>query len=61
MQSYVCKQMGINIIYLSLMHLTQRVISGYDIPDTNEKLINLNLQEREQARPEQRNELKYNM
>ena len=60
MQSYLCKQMGLNIIYLSLMHLTQRVISGSDIPDTNEKLINLNPQEREQVWAELRDELKYN-
>jgi hypothetical protein len=43
------------------MHLAQRVISGYNIPDTNEKSIKLNLQEREEAHKELRNELKYNV
>jgi hypothetical protein len=45
MQSYVSKELGKNII--SLMHITERVIAGYDIPNTHEKLVNLNPQERE--------------
>ena len=61
MQSYVCKEMGQYIIYLSLMHLTERVITGYDVLDTHDRLVNLDSKERPQARIELRDELKYNM
>jgi hypothetical protein len=60
MHSYVCKELGKNIIYLSPMHITQRVVVGYDVPDTHEKLVNLNPQERVQAWKELCNELMYN-
>ena len=60
MQSYVCKKLGKNIIYLCPIHITQRVIAGYDVPDTHEKLVNLNPKERVQGQKELRNELKYN-
>jgi hypothetical protein len=52
--------MGKDIVYLSQMHITQRVITGYNIPDTHEKLLNLNPQEKEQVWKELCNELKYN-
>ena len=39
MQAYVSKELGKDIIYLSLMLLTERTIVGYDIPDTHEKLV----------------------
>ena len=61
MQSYVCKEMGKNIIYLSPMNITQMVIMGYDVPDDHERRANLNPQEREEAQKELCNELKYNM
>jgi hypothetical protein len=41
MQSYVCKELGQNIIYLSPMHITQRAIIGHDVPDTDPRLVNL--------------------
>ena len=41
MQSYVHKEMGKDIIYLSLMHLTERVITGYNVLDTHDRLVNL--------------------
>jgi len=41
MQAYASQQLGEDIIYLSPMHITQRAISGYDIPDTQSKLVNL--------------------
>jgi hypothetical protein len=46
MQSYVSKELGKNIVYLSPMHITERTIVGCDIPDTHEDLVNLNPQER---------------
>ena len=49
------------IIYLSPVHLTERVITGYDVPDTHDRLVNLDSKERPQARIELRDELKYNM
>ena len=59
MQSYVCKKLGKNIIYLSPMHLTERVITGYDVPDTHDRLVNLDSKDRPQARIELHDELKY--
>ena len=41
MQSYEYKELGENIIYLSPMHITQRAISEYDVPDTHPRLVNL--------------------
>ena len=42
------------------MDITHRDIAGHDIPDTHEKLVKLNPQERVQAQKELCNELKYN-
>jgi hypothetical protein len=50
MQSYVCKEMGKDIIYLSPMHLTERVIAGYNVLDTHDRLVNLDPKDRPQAR-----------
>jgi hypothetical protein len=50
MQAYVSKKLGKDILYLSLMLLTERTITGYDIPDTHEKLVNLNPEERKKYR-----------
>jgi len=41
MQSYVCKELDKNIIYLSPMHISQRAIIGFDIPDTDPRLVKL--------------------
>ena len=41
MQSFISKKMGKNVIYLSPMHLSQRAIIGYDIPDSDPKLVGL--------------------
>ena len=41
------------------MHITHRVITGHDIPDTHEKLVKLNPQERVQAQKDLCNELKW--
>jgi len=60
MQSYVYKEMGQYIIYLSPMHLTERVIAGYHVPDTHDRLVNLDPNDRPQAQIELRDELKYN-
>ena len=50
MQAYVSKELGKGIIYLSPMLITERTIAGYDIPDTHEKLVNLNQEERKKYR-----------
>ena len=42
MQAYVSKELDKDIIYLSLMLIKDRTITGYDIPDTHEDLVNLN-------------------
>ena len=60
MQSYVCKELGKNIIYLSPMRITQRAIVGYDVPDTHHRPVNLDPIVRVQVRIEMRNEIKYN-
>ena len=41
------------------MDITHRDIAGHDIPDTHEKLVKLNPQERVQARKDLCNELKW--
>ena len=46
MQAYASKELGMGIIYLSLMLITERTIMGYDVPDTHEDLVNLNPEER---------------
>jgi hypothetical protein len=60
MQSYVCKEMGKDIIYLSPMHLTERVIAGYHVLDTHDRLVNLDPKDRPQTQIELHDELKYN-
>jgi hypothetical protein len=59
MQAYVSKQMGLDIIYLSPMLLTERTIVGYDIPDTHEHLVNLSLEERKKYGKDMVIECKY--
>jgi hypothetical protein len=53
MQSYASNEIGDDVIYLSPMHITQRAIIGYDVPDTHPDLVNLN--------PTQRQEVQYRM
>ena len=59
MQAYVSKELGKDIIYLSLMLITERIIVGYDILDTHEKLVNLNPEERKKYREDLVIEYKY--
>jgi hypothetical protein len=59
MQAYVSKELGKNIIYLSLMLITKRTIAGYDILDTHEKLVNLNPEQRKKYREDLVIEYKY--
>ena len=59
MQAYVSKELGKGIIYLSPMLITERTITGYDIPDTHEKLVNLNPEERKKYREDLVIEYKY--
>jgi hypothetical protein len=59
MQSYVCKQLGKDIIYLSPMHICQRAIIGYDIPDVHPRLANLQGMERVNAWILMQGEIKY--
>ena len=59
MQAYVSKELGKDIIYLSSMLIIERTIAGYDIPDTHEKLVNLNPEERKKYREDLLIEYKY--
>jgi hypothetical protein len=59
MQSYACKEIGKNIIYLSPMHITERAIIGYDIPDTYPRLVNLQGLEKVEAWVLLQGEIKY--
>jgi hypothetical protein len=59
MQAYVSKQMGLDIISLSPMLLTERTIVGYDIPNTHGQLVNLSLEERKKYRKDMVIEYKY--
>ena len=59
MQAYVSKELGKDIIYLSPMLIKDRTITGYDIPDTHEKLVNLNPEQRKKYREDLVIEYKY--
>ena len=59
MQTYVSKELGKDIIYLSPMLITEWTVVGYDIPDTHEKLVNLNSEERKKYREDLLLEYKY--
>ena len=59
MKSYVSKELGKDIVYLSSMLIIERTIVGYDIPDTHEKLVNLNPEERKKYRKDLVIEYKY--
>ena len=59
MQAYAFQQLGEDIIYLSPMHITQRAISGYDIPDTHPKLVNLTGLHRVEVRVKMQGEMMY--
>jgi hypothetical protein len=57
MQSYVCSQLDKPDVYLSPMHITQRVIMGYHIPDTHARLVNLGPKDKEKVRQDMINDL----
>jgi hypothetical protein len=59
MQSYVCKELGQPIIYLSPMHITQRAIISYDVQDTDPRLVNLDRMHRVLVRTKMQSEIKY--
>ena len=59
MQAYASQELGEDIIYLSPMHITQRAISGYDVPDTHPKLVNLTGLQRVEVRVKMRGEMMY--
>jgi hypothetical protein len=59
MQSSICKQLGKKVIYPSPMHIIQRCIAGYDIPDNHEKLRSLNVEGRVAARKFLHNEMQF--
>ena len=59
MQAYATQQLGEDFIYLSPIHITQRAISGYDIPDTHPKLVNLTGLQRVEVRVKMRGEMLY--
>ena len=59
MQSYVCKELKEDNIYLSPMHITQRAIIGYDVPDADPRQVNLDMMQRVLVRTKMQGEIKY--
>ena len=59
MQSYVRKELDKDIIYLSPMHIYQRAIISFDIPDTDPRLVKLKGMERVLARNLMQGEIKF--
>jgi hypothetical protein len=59
MQSYVAKELGKDIMYLSPMHITQRAIIGHDVPDTHPRLVNLDRMQRVLTRVKMQGEIKF--
>ena len=59
MQSYVCKELNKDVIYLSPMHITQRAIIGYDVPDTDLRLVNLDRMQQVEVWVRMKGEIKY--
>ena len=59
MQSYTCKELGKDVIYISPMHITKRAIIGYDVPDTDPRMVNLQRMERVLARNLMQGEIKF--
>ena len=59
MQSYIYKELNKNVIYLSPMHITQRAIVGYDVPDTDLRLMNLDRMQQVEVWVRMKSEIKY--
>jgi len=59
MQSYVCKELDKDIIYLSPMHISQRAIIGFDIQDTDPRLVKLKGMQQVLARNLMQGEIKF--
>ena len=60
MQSYICKELEEDIIiYLSPMHITQRAIIEYIVPDAHPSLMNLDRMQRVEVRTKMQGEIKY--
>ena len=59
MQAYASQELGEDIIYLSPMHITQRAISGHDIPNTHPSLMNLDHLQRVEVRVKMRGGIMY--
>jgi len=57
MQSYVCKELKEDNIYLSPMHITQRAIIGYDVPDADPRQVNLDMMQRVLVRTKMQGEI----
>ena len=59
MQSYASKEIGDDVIYLSPMHITQRAIIGYDVPNMDLRLVNFDRIQRVLVRTKMQGEIKY--
>ena len=57
MQSYVCKELKEDNIYLSPMHITQRAIIGYDVQDADPRQVNLDMMQRVLVRTKMQGEI----
>ena len=59
MQSYIYKELNKNVIYLSPMHITQRTIIGYDVPNMDLRLVNFDRIQRVLVQTKMQGEIKY--
>ena len=59
MESCVVNELEDNIIYLSAMHITQRAIIGYDVPNMDLRLVNFDRIQRVLVRTKMQGEIKY--
>ena len=59
MQSYIYKELNKNVIYLSPMHITQRAIIGYDVPNMDLRLVNFDRIQRVLVQTKMQGKIKY--
>jgi hypothetical protein len=56
--AYVIKECNLGIIYLSSMHISQRLIVGYELEDNHPELVDLTRRQREAYRKKKLDESK---
>ena len=56
--AYISKELKLDVIYLSPMHIAQRVIVGYELDDKHPSMIDLTKRQREASRKKMVNDEK---